>query len=37
MGRLAKSDITTTVTKIETGALPAESFDVPADYKVKNK
>jgi len=37
MGNAAKSDITTTVTKIETGALPAESFDIPADYKVKTQ
>jgi hypothetical protein len=36
-GKAAKSDITTTVTKIETGELPAASFDVPAGYKVKNK
>jgi hypothetical protein len=37
MGRLAKSDITTTVTKIESGELPADAFDIPAGYKVKNK
>jgi hypothetical protein len=37
MGRLAKGDIVTTVTKIETGDLPAASFEVPADYKVKTK
>ena len=37
MGRLAKSDITTTVTKIEVGELPADAFDIPAGYKVKNK
>jgi hypothetical protein len=36
-GKAAKSDITTTVTKIETGELPAASFDVPAGYKVKTK
>jgi hypothetical protein len=33
--RLAKSDITTTVTKVETSDLPADIFDVPAGYKVK--
>lgn len=33
--RLAKSDITTTVTKVETGDVPAETFEVPAGYKVK--
>jgi hypothetical protein len=37
MGKLAKGEITTTVTKIEVSPLPAESFDVPADYKVKTK
>ena len=37
MGRLAKSDITTTVTKIEAGEVPADAFDIPAGYKVKNK
>lgn len=37
MGKLAKGEITTTVTKIEAGPLPAESFEVPADYKVKSK
>jgi len=37
MASAAKSDIITTVTKIETGALPAESFDIPADYKVKTQ
>jgi hypothetical protein len=37
MGKLAKGDIVTTVTKIETGELPAASFDVPADYKVKTR
>jgi hypothetical protein len=35
MAKLAASDITTTVTKIETGELPADRFDVPAGYKVK--
>lgn len=33
--RLAKSDISTTVTRIETGDLPAETFEIPAGYKVK--
>jgi hypothetical protein len=33
--RLAKSDITATVTKVETGDLPADAFEVPAGYKVK--
>ena len=37
MAKLAASDITTTVTKIETGDLPAESFDIPAGYKVKTQ
>jgi hypothetical protein len=35
--KAAKSDINTTVTKIETGSLPAESFDIPAGYKVKTQ
>jgi hypothetical protein len=33
--RVAKSDITTTVTKVETGELPADAFDIPAGYKIK--
>jgi hypothetical protein len=33
--KIAKSAITTTVTKIETGEQPAADFDIPADYKVK--
>jgi len=37
MASVAKSDIITTVTKIETGTLPAESFEIPADYKVKTQ
>ncbi len=37
MAKLAASDITTTVTKIETGDLPADRFDVPANYKVKTQ
>ena len=35
--KAAKSDINTTVTKIETGSLPAEAFDIPAGYKVKTQ
>ena len=37
MAKAAASDITTTVTKIETGELPAERFDIPAGYKVKTQ
>jgi hypothetical protein len=37
MAKAAKSDIITTVTKIETGDLPADAFDIPADYKVKTQ
>jgi hypothetical protein len=37
MGKLAASDIQTTVTKVVAGDLPAESFDVPAGYKVKTQ
>jgi len=37
MAKAAKSDITTTVTKIETGDLPADAFDIPAGYKVKTQ
>jgi hypothetical protein len=37
MGKLAKGQIVTTVTKIEAGELPAASFEVPADYKVKSR
>ena len=37
MGGAAKSDIITTVTKIDTGALPAEAFEIPADFKVKTQ
>lgn len=33
--KLAKSDIVTTVTRIETGELPADAFDIPAGFKVK--
>lgn len=35
MGKLAASDITSTVTQIAVGDLPADQFDVPAGYKVK--
>ncbi len=35
--KLAASDITTTVTQITPGDLPAEQFDVPAGYKVKTQ
>ena len=37
MAKLAASDITTTVTKIEVGDQPAERFDVPPGYKVKTQ
>ena len=37
MAKLAKGEIITTVTRIETGELPAASFEVPADYKTKNR
>ena len=35
--KLAKSEITTTVTKIEAGSVAADAFEVPADYKVKTQ
>ena len=35
--KIARSDITTTVTKVETGDLPADAFDIPAGYKVKTE
>jgi hypothetical protein len=35
--KAVKSDITTTVTKIETPALAAEAFEIPAGYKVKTQ
>ncbi|HET9864720.1 MAG TPA: hypothetical protein VFP37_14845, partial [Steroidobacteraceae bacterium] len=35
MAKLAASDITTTVTKIEPGDVPADKLDIPAGYKVK--
>ena len=37
MAKAAASDITTTVTKIETGELPADRFDIPAGFKVKTQ
>ena len=37
MASAAKSEIVTTVTKIETGALPTESFEIPTDFKVKTQ
>jgi len=37
MSKLAASDISTTVTQITAGDLPAEKFDVPAGYKVKTQ
>ena len=37
MARLANSDISTTVTQVKTGDLPAEAFDIPASYKVKTQ
>lgn len=37
MAKLAASDITTTVTKIETGDVAADRFDIPPDYKVKTQ
>jgi hypothetical protein len=37
LAKAAKSDISTSITKIETGTSPAEAFDVPADYKVKTQ
>lgn len=37
MAKLAASDITSTVTQITVGDLPAEQFDVPAGYKVKTQ
>ncbi len=37
MAKAAASDITTTVTQITVGDLPADKFDVPAGFKVKTK
>jgi len=36
-GKLAKSNINTTVTSIATGDLPTDAFDIPPDYKVKTQ
>lgn len=35
--KLAKSEITTTITKIETGNLAPDAFEIPAGYKVKTQ
>jgi hypothetical protein len=35
--KLAKSNISTTVTSITAGDLPADAFEIPADYKVKTQ
>lgn len=35
--KLAKSEITTTITKIEAGSLAADAFEIPAGYKVKTQ
>jgi hypothetical protein len=37
MAKIAASDLTITVTKIEAGDLPAERFDIPAGFKVKTQ
>jgi hypothetical protein len=37
MAKLAASDITSTVTKIETGDVAADRFDIPAGYKAKTQ
>jgi hypothetical protein len=37
MAKLATSNISTTVTKVTTGELPADAFDIPAGYKVKTQ
>lgn len=37
MAKLAKSDITTTVTQVTVGDLAAGDFEIPAGYKVKNQ
>jgi hypothetical protein len=37
MAKLAASNISTTVTQIAVGDLPADRFEVPAGYKVKNR
>jgi hypothetical protein len=35
MGKIAKSEINTTVTKIEAGEVSADLFAIPAGYKEK--
>jgi len=37
MAKLAASDITNTVTRIETGEVAVDRFDIPASYKVKTQ
>jgi hypothetical protein len=37
MSKAFASDIHTTVTQITAGDLPADTFDVPAGYKVKTQ
>jgi len=37
MSKAAASDITTTVTKIETGEVAADKFEIPAGYKQKTE
>jgi hypothetical protein len=37
MAKLAASEIQTTVTQVVAGDLPADSFVIPADYKVKTQ
>lgn len=37
MAKLAASDITTTVTSIAVGDISAETFDIPAGFKVKTQ
>jgi hypothetical protein len=35
--KAVKSNITTTVTKVVAGDVPADAFEIPADYKVKTQ
>jgi hypothetical protein len=37
MGKLAASNIRTTVTNVTSGELPADMFEIPADFKVKTQ
>ena len=37
MGKLAASDVSTTVVNITSGELPPEQFEIPAGYKVKEQ